>query len=554
LWRPRALGVAFATAVVLGCAAIPAVASAATPGEIEGVVTLATTSQPLEGIEVCALERFEVGGESVYEEVGECVETNKEGKYKLEELPAGPYYVEFFSGGPSPDYATEFYKNVSSLASATAVTVQAGKATEGIDASIEEGGAIEGTITSAASGQPVEEVEVCVLPAAGGEAYGCLLDEEDGHYLIGKLPPGSYKIELLPFEQGYLHPQYYDDALTLAAATSVSVTAGHTTGPDDVALQVGGQIDGVVTNASIEKGPIVGLEVCAESLTREVGCAFTNKSGEYAITGLASGSYRVEFTSEVCELVECKSVYTRQVFNAKSSLAEGDLVSVTAPAATTGIDASLLEKDPAVPTNLDPPSLSGTGEVGDTLTCSQGEWAGNPTSISFAWLRNGTAIGGQTASTYTLQSADAGGTVACLATVSNAAGSAAASSASLAIPAPASKPSKGVAALVGKASVKSKDAVLKLRCKGGTACKGTVELEQKTTVKAGKGKHKTRTRVTKLGSAKFSIAAGAEKTVRIQLTSRGQALLRKAGGKGLKLSLAGRDVDARKLVLKATRK
>jgi hypothetical protein len=81
-----------------------------------------------------------------------------------------------------------------------------------------------------------------------------------------------------------------------------------------------------------------------------------------------------------------------------------------------------------VPVNTLAPVISGTPTTGQTLSTTQGTWTNNPTSYAYQWLRNGSAIGGATASTYLLDSADAGGNISCRVTASNSGGAAGANS------------------------------------------------------------------------------------------------------------------------------
>ena len=79
----------------------------------------------------------------------------------------------------------------------------------------------------------------------------------------------------------------------------------------------------------------------------------------------------------------------------------------------------------APPANTVVPAITGTTTIGDTLTCSQGTWTGTAViSYAFQWYRNGVAIGGETAATHTIVSADAGTTLTCTVTASNANGTA----------------------------------------------------------------------------------------------------------------------------------
>lgn len=70
------------------------------------------------------------------------------------------------------------------------------------------------------------------------------------------------------------------------------------------------------------------------------------------------------------------------------------------------------------------PAISGTYSIGSVLTCAPGAWTGTaPVTPSYQWLRDGVAIGGATASTYTVVSADMLATVTCVVTITNSAGS-----------------------------------------------------------------------------------------------------------------------------------
>lgn len=93
----------------------------------------------------------------------------------------------------------------------------------------------------------------------------------------------------------------------------------------------------------------------------------------------------------------------------------------------------------ATPSNTTEPAISGTAEVGSTLTATQGAWTGNPTSFAFQWVRcpasggNATGsdcatIGGATTQSYIVASADSGSRLRVRVTASNGDGSATAAS------------------------------------------------------------------------------------------------------------------------------
>jgi hypothetical protein len=74
------------------------------------------------------------------------------------------------------------------------------------------------------------------------------------------------------------------------------------------------------------------------------------------------------------------------------------------------------------PANTTVPAVTQTGT---TLSCTQGEWSGEPTSYSYAWKLDDAAAGSD-AATYDVQAGDVGKNATCTVTATNAAGSAAA--------------------------------------------------------------------------------------------------------------------------------
>jgi hypothetical protein len=81
------------------------------------------------------------------------------------------------------------------------------------------------------------------------------------------------------------------------------------------------------------------------------------------------------------------------------------------------------------PDNTSPPTISGTPQEGSTLKADRGQWANNPTSYDYVWLRcdkNGgscASISGATSRSYKLTSADVGNTIRFRVRATNASGS-----------------------------------------------------------------------------------------------------------------------------------
>jgi hypothetical protein len=123
----------------------------------------------------------------------------------------------------------------------------------------------------------------------------------------------------------------------------------------------------------------------------------------------------------------------------------GSGTAISAPTAPVGGSSTSTGTAPA---NTAPPIVSGTAQVGATVSASSGSWSGSPTAYTYQWQRCDTsgsacaAIVGATGASYSAASGDQGGTLRVVVTASNAYGSAAATSAATATvgPAPAAGP------------------------------------------------------------------------------------------------------------------
>jgi hypothetical protein len=103
----------------------------------------------------------------------------------------------------------------------------------------------------------------------------------------------------------------------------------------------------------------------------------------------------------------------------------GKAGNLTPVAMGNAITAGLANEIP--PVNTAAPVASGTGTVGQVLSCTTGTWTYGQT-YTYQWLRGGVAITGAITANHTLVAADSGTNVSCRVTASNPAGSASATS------------------------------------------------------------------------------------------------------------------------------
>ena len=110
----------------------------------------------------------------------------------------------------------------------------------------------------------------------------------------------------------------------------------------------------------------------------------------------------------------------------------------------------------AAPLNLTAPVASGTAQVGQTLSTTDGTWQGIATiTFAYQWRRDAVNISGATSSTYTLVAADYTTDVDCVVTATNSLGSASADSNDIANIAGTAPSISGVPTLSGTAKVGS---------------------------------------------------------------------------------------------------
>lgn len=206
-------------------------------------------------------------------------------------------------------------------------------------ATLEGGTGIAGTVTSDSTGLPIGGIEVCAYEEASESPFGeCTSTEPSGRYALTALTAGAYIIEFSSPATGasdYVR-QYYDDKSQPEEAEAVMVSAGSVTLGVDAQLKDGGRVTGKVTSAASHTA-VNGVLVCAFTAATGIEeCGLTNGAGEYAITGLPSGSYRIGFDGE-------EAGYVIQYYDDESSLSTATPVTVTTGGDTSGINAQLTE-------------------------------------------------------------------------------------------------------------------------------------------------------------------------------------------------------------------
>jgi 5-hydroxyisourate hydrolase-like protein (transthyretin family) len=268
---------------------------------ISGTVT-GQTGMPLQGIRVSAMV-FNGGGERDLWRIA-TAETDEAGVYRLGDLAAGDYVVQFQdSNGP---YVRQYFKGTSDVYKAQLITLARLEQRRGVDDRLELGGTISGTL-SFAGPYPPARATVTATEWGGeydGSSYSASYDPDSGQYVIRQLPPGQYTVLAQATDlinEGRLYVGFYSDGAPDGGPTHIVVTGGSTIGGIDIQLAQGdyaGVISGTVTseNGQLLAGMRVDLLKSASWDERAIVYALTDAAGRYQFDGIPDGGYYLRYS------------------------------------------------------------------------------------------------------------------------------------------------------------------------------------------------------------------------------------------------------------------
>lgn len=169
-------------------------------------------------------------------------------------------------------------------------------------------------------------------PAMG---FGSAVTDVTGNYTMTGLAAGSYIVRFSACGAGNFVAEWWNDKPTSFTADAVTVAAGEQRTGIDAQLAAGATISGHVTGG----GGTALQGICVSAQTSPPGGAFesatTNASGDYAITGLPAGNYKVQFRA--CGTGN----HVEEWWDDKPDVMTADTVTLTTGQQRTGIDAQL---------------------------------------------------------------------------------------------------------------------------------------------------------------------------------------------------------------------
>lgn len=192
------------------------------------------------------------------------------------------------------------------------------------------------------------------------------------------------------------------------------------------------------SGSSVDVAPPVNTAVPTISGTASVGTALTSTNGTW--TGKPTPAYTRKWQRGDAAAGPFTDIASATAANYTPVAADAGkflrvVVTATNSQGSATAESAATAAVTRAPTNTAAPAVSGTAQVGSTLTTTNGTWAASPTpTYARAWQRsaNGTsgwaAISGATATTYALVAADEGQHIRCVVTATNSAGNATANS------------------------------------------------------------------------------------------------------------------------------
>jgi hypothetical protein len=334
----------------------------------------------------------------------EWAQANMSGEYMLG-VPAGEYTIKAFSncGGCNPPTATTYLGGVPGFAQAQFVTVSKENLT-GNDIQLSTGATISGRVTKTVDNVviPAVSVPVSIFDATGNTVRSGYTSRM-GTYSLSGLGEGSYIVAFDSSNNGGYVTAYNGGATTSATATPIVIDGVTNATAVDASLTPFGS--GGASTITATKFKVTGIPQVGQTLTAfGEGWSPSDATLTYTWNDYAS------MIGAMGAVLGTEESYTPT----DSDLYRGIIVTVTANKA--GFSEQIYRASasdtiqPAVAilqfTDTSPPTISGTAQVGSTLTASHATSTPQAPTTAFQWLRNETPIDGAKNATYVLTAAD----------------------------------------------------------------------------------------------------------------------------------------------------
>lgn len=303
------------------------------PASISGRVTRLPSSDPLSGVRIELLAPTGAVALTTTSDIN--------GDYSFTGLPAGNYRLVTRNTPGLIDVAWPSAPCPAACngLNGSTINVAAGAAATGRNFTLDPGGSISGSVRSMAPIAPLAGVALQVYNS-GGIPVAQVLSNASGNYEVPALPSGNFVIrtqQSLGFSDVLFNSLPCVGYCDLLSGTPVPVLSGSDTGLVDFSLSGGLSISGRVRDSATAAGIALARVTAFDVGGFAAGSAQADASGNYTISGLRPGTYRLRTTN--------LSGYVNQIWNGTSCSPTPCLIAAGTPLAlaanTGGIDFNL---------------------------------------------------------------------------------------------------------------------------------------------------------------------------------------------------------------------
>ena len=297
--RALAVPVAVLLALLSSLLMVASPASADSVGHITGRV-YGVDGDPTVGAVIDVYSQTADGWRTIYPG-GSTTTSGTGGAFATPALPSGTYRIAAYD-----DAAGEaiFWDGATTVDGASDIPVDQTQNADVGDVQMLATSLVTGRITST-SGSPLAGVAVTPYRLVDGvwsggsaclqrDGYGTVRTDADGRYRLFGMAPGTWRLEFCPGSNGAF--EFWDDAATLASATTFTLAADEAKRGLDAQVGPAGSIAGTVvaTDASHPCVSVYADQLVDGSWTRTPSRSTTASDGSYTLVGLRPGTYRVE--------------------------------------------------------------------------------------------------------------------------------------------------------------------------------------------------------------------------------------------------------------------